>query len=735
MPDLRHARAALRAWSVPCLCAGSVSVPTSSRVRPGVLARAHAIVLLAASAGCKTIPDGRSAVDTVVVRGSARLDDSDVLDKISTTASPKLLGLFRGVVYEYAIFDRFVLQRDLARVEAFYRAKGYWDAHARAGRVFTSAEKHVRVEIVVEEGAAVLVRSSRVMGLGDVASRNPRAAATARDAALRGIPAGRPFEQEAFTRTETAVRRALSDRGHAWATVKGDAAVDLVAHAADVVFTARAGPRAVFGPVTIEGLGQLPEAPVRRALDLDLGKPYSEAELEAAQQALLDLGVFAAVRIEPALGDGPPASRGDAERVPVPIHVVVEPSRLKAIRVGGGLEFDALKTDLHGLLGWENRNLFGGLRSFAVTFRPGVVLYPLRVNALTAPDRLLPEERLRVDLRQPGFLEARTNLFARPELNVYPVLLDPNPPPGANVLGYGEARSAIGLDRTLWHFFGAVSHNLQVAYPFSYLGPRDPTLELVVVSYPELLTQLDLRNDPVHPRRGIFVGNALQVAGGVFGGSAADVKIQPELRTYVPVTKRLVFAARGTLGFLWPRNYGSVIRLPPSTFDTSPSAASTRDFQLTFFRGFFSGGPTSNRGYPLRGVGPHAVVPFLTPEQEAARLNLACGVSCLSPTGGFTLWESSVELRYDLDGPLSFASFCDASDVSPRTNDVRLRHLHLACGAGARYDTPVGPVRLDVGYRIPGMQVLGGLTADEKAPDTFAFGIPIALSLGIGEAF
>jgi hypothetical protein len=33
------------------------------------------------------------------------------------------------------------------------------------------------------------------------------------------------------------------------------------------------------------------------------------------------------------------------------------------------------------------------------------------------------------------------------------------------------------------------------------------------------------------------------------------------------------------------------------------------------------------------------------------------------------------------------------------------------------------------------LQVLGGLTPDERAPETFPLGIPIAVSLGIGEAF
>ncbi len=675
--------------------------------------------------GCNSVPRGRSAVDEVQVRGAHALDGDDVSDKIATTESPKFLGLFRGIVFEYAVFDRFVLQRDLARVEAYYRSKGYYDVKARAGRVHAEGDQHVRVEIVVDEGKPVRIREVRVEGL---AGLPPEIARAARKVAAVGLPRGKPFDEEAFEKTKGAVRRALSDRGYAYAKVEHDAAVDLVDHAADVVLTVDQGPTCVVGRVTIEGLGELPESKIRQTLDLEEGSPYSEAELESSQQALLDLGVFAAVTIEPVLESSRPKPRA------VPIRVKVEPSRLRTVRLGGGLEFDALKTDVHGIVGWENRNFFGGLRTFSVNFRPGVVLYPVRVNNLTVPEHLLPEERLRIDFRQPGFVEARTNAFVRPEFNIYPVLLSTNPPPNAPVLGYGELRTSVGVDRTFWRLFGALSHNVHVAYPFSYLGNKDPTLELIVISFPELLTQLDFRDDRIHPRRGVFLLNTLQVAGGPFGGTADDVKVQPDARGYVPLSKRVVFAARGSVGFLYARNYGGVVQRPPSEFPPF-GGDRTRDYQTTFFRGFFSGGPSQNRGYPIRGVGPHDQVPFLTPEFEEQRLSFACGAACRVPTGGFTLWEASSELRFAVKGPLSVATFCDASDVSPRENNLRFTHLHLSCGAGGRYDTPVGPIRLDVGYRIPGLQVVGGLTPDEKRPDTFAFGIPIAVHIGIGEAY
>lgn len=695
------------------------------RLRSTVSLRIAVMLLaLAALVGCNRVPEGRSAVDAVDVRGSDRVDEDDVVDGIATTASPKFLGLFRGVVYDYTVFDRNVLQRDLARVEAIYRSKGFYEAHARAGRVHRIDEKHVRVEILVEEGAPVVVGKVRVEGLEGVPEN---VAQIARDAAAKALPAGEPFAEEKFDAALSSVRRALTDRGFAYAKVKNDAAVDLVTHRADVVLGVTPGSACVFGDVHVVGLQTLPEAPVRRALDLEPGTPYSEAQLDAAQQAVLDLGVFASVDVAADLPE-PPA------RV-VPVKVTLEPSRLRTVRLGGGIEFDSLKTDLHGIVGWEHRNFLGGLRSFSVAFKPGVVLYPIRVNNIVTPEKVLPEQRLTVDFRQPGLFEARTNGFVRPEFNVQALLLSPNPPPNQRVIGYAEFRNGIGLDRTFKRLSVAISHNLQVAYPFAYVGARDPTLGLLTISYPELLTSLDFRDDRVHPRKGLYLLNTLQVAGGPFAGQADDVKVQPDVRGYVPLHKRVVLAMRGSLGMLFARNYGSVVKDPRSVFDASEER--TRDFQLTFFRGFFSGGPTSNRGYPLRGISPHDYVPFLSPEAEVQRLSADCGggSDCRTPTGGFTMWEASAELRFAVTGPLSIATFCDASDVSPRSMNVRLTHLHLSCGAGGRYDTPVGPVRLDVGYRLPGLQVLGGLTPDERRPETFPLGIPIAVSFGIGEAY
>jgi outer membrane protein assembly factor BamA len=717
--------------------------------RPGLGAAALALVLLG---GCSSIPKGHAAIDDVTVRGASKVDSAEVLDELATTPSPKFLGVFRGLVYDYAIFDRVQLQRDLARVERFYRSRGYYAAHARAGRFMTTGENHVRVEILVEEGPPVLNDQIRIDGLETLPAP---LAAIVRKAASGALAKGKPFVEDQFKDAGNAVKRALTDRGYAYAQVKREVYLDIVNNQAEVVFTVRPDKPATFGKVTLTRLDTASAgkplgvsiAPVLRAIDIKEGAPYSTAVLDAATSAVLDLQVFAAVELSPELPDPPPADHV------VPVTVKVDPARLRQVRLGGGLEFDEIKTDLHLLLGWEDHDFLGGLRDFSVDFRPGVVLYPLRVNNFVSPNRALLEERLRLSFREPGFIESRLNAFITPEFNIYPLLVKTNPAPDDPVVGYRELKAAVGVDRTLWKLFGSVSYNLQVENPFSYVGTLDPALRTLVLSYPELLLKLDFRDDRVHPTRGLYIANDLQVAGGPFGGTATDVKIQPELRGYVPVSKRFTVAARSALGFLFPFNYGSVVEnqlAQPPPYSPAVLDARVQDIETVFFRGLFSGGPNSNRGFPIRGIAPHGVVPFLNPATASQQVALNCDPSaptfnpaaCSIPIGGFTLWELSAELRAKVVGDFSGAAFCDSGDVSPHPADLRFGHLHLSCGLGARYETPVGPIRLDVGYRIQPLQVLGFATEEAavKADPTEGvqpklLGVPIAIAFGIGEAF
>jgi outer membrane protein assembly factor BamA len=698
---------------------------------------------------CTSIPDGRSAIDEVTVLNTHKVEESDVEGKLATQATTKFLYLFRGILYDYELYDPAILQEDLARVERYYRARGYYDAQARAGRVIQVSKKHVQVEILVSEGEPVTNGDIAIAGLETLPVSLVKAVNAAARAAL---PRGKPFDEDKYKEAHHDAVKALTDQGYAYAQIDRDAFIDLVHHVARVTLEAKPGRTARFGPIKIVGLDpdgagprpqEIQEKPIRRALAFKDGEAYSTAKLETATQSLLDLEVFAGVEFVPDL------SHPDTEIVPLTLKL--EPTRLRQVRLGGGAEFDEIKTELHVITGWEDHNFLGDLRDLRIDFQPGVVLYPTLIDHIVAPTHVFPEEKLRIEFKQPGFIESKTTGFIRPEFNVFPLLVQTNPNPADPVVGYVETKDAVGVDRTFGKFFASLSYNTQVEVPFAYKDPLDPDLSTLVILYPDLLTTLDFRDNRNHPHKGIYLGNDLQVA---FGGTAHDVKIQPEIRTYVPLGKKVTFATHATIGLMFPENYGDIIEhhlAEPPVYGSLPDRV--RDIETTFFRGFFSGGPNSNRGFPIRGVGPYGDVPFLNPATAAQQVQTSCDPTaksyvanqCLIPIGGFTLWEFSNEFRFNIKGPVSAATFCDMSDVSPQVADIRLSHMHLSCGIGVRYDTPVGPIRLDIGYRIQPLQVLGyrndvaAHAADPTEGDVPAlgriFGVPLAIAIGIGEAY
>lgn len=691
-----------------------------SRTLHPVFAFALAVAAIGAS-GCYRVPAGKRAVAGVAIHGTRGVDVDALEGRIVTRESPRFLGMFAGIVYDYELFDPYALRRDLQRIERWLRARGYYDARVHQTRIVERGDE-VFVSITVDQGEPVRVESLVIAELSPV-DDHARSATQRRVSSV--LPIGAPFDEEKFAEAEKAALEGLTAAGHATATVKRRAEVDLATLTARLELAVSPGPLGTFGPIRIEGADGLPVGAIRRVFGVEEGARYSSDDLAEGREALLDLGLFASVEVEQDL-------EGFDRTHAVPITLKVEPAKLRAILAGVGVELDSIKTDVHGQIGWQSGNFLGGLRRFDVRFKPGLILYPTRFPGLAAPTDVLYEHRLSATVRQPAFLEKRLVGYTRAEYNVYPVLL---PTATENVLGYQELRGETGLERRFWRrLFVSPRYAWQANFPFDYLG-RSDGVNTLLISYVGLSTHLDYRDDPMKPRRGVYFGSDLQIASGLLQGDADDVRVQPEVRAFVPLPRRLTLALRGSVGFLFPFNYSKFSQINFATPGSSRAEESERDYQLLFFRGFFSGGPTSNRGYPLRGVGPHDLIPYLSPAGQSATAG-GCNPNdpaCLLPTGGLSLWEANAELRWIASGPFSTALFCDAGDVSPFSVDLRFNRPHLSCGAGARYDTPVGPIRLDVGYRIPGLQAPAG-DVFEREPARL-LGLPIAVAFGIGEAF
>jgi outer membrane protein assembly factor BamA len=685
------------------------------------LALAAAVSL--ATTGCrKDYPPKAPVVSDVEIEGAAKVDVEPALDGLATAASSKFLGIWDGVVFDYEVFEQTSLERDLARLRRYYRARGYYEARVLAARVITVDAHHVRVEIRVSEGEPVRL-GSRVETRGE--ERLPFD--VARTIRVKRLSPGDIFDEDEYEVTKRDIVRGLADLGYAYAKVDAHADVDIARRTAKVVIEVEPGKRARYGPVRIVGLTEVPEGPVRDNLGLVEGDEYSRSDIEDARTALVNLGVFATVDIRQDLSK--------PESGVVPITVLVKEAPLRTVRLGGGMRFDVLELSARLTAGWEHRNFLGGMRKFSINTHPGVVFYPTRIDNWEAPDRLLFRNFARAELRQPSFLERRTTGFVAGEFNIYPVLY-PNhePDPNENLLGYREVKGQTGVERAFLdhHLYLTPSYNFQMNKPFAYRG--ETPLEIAYVSYPQLLAVLDFRDDPIETHSGVVVSTGFQVAGHIFGGSASDVKVQPEIRGYIPISKSVTLAARANLGLLFPSNYGSTLQQSGVVIDQMHPEV-LRDEQLVLLRGFFSGGPTSNRGYPFRGVGPQGILGFLLPNTGAACTDVN-NPDCLRALGGLTLWEASLELRLPFLGPLGTAIFVDASDVARETFQVRFDYPHLSAGLGLRYATPVGPIRLDFGYRVPYAQHIGekDLPETEGIQNTI-FGLPLAIHFALGEAY
>jgi len=716
----------------------------------GFLARARrhrallGLVALLALAGCRSWPT-EPVVSAVDIGGARALDTDSLEEQLATTETALLFGVFPRV-FEYSTFDRAVLAKDLSRIERWLRARGYYEAKVRAARVVHVDEHHVNVEIEVMLGEPVHVRRVDPKGLAFL----PIDVAGPAVSSIR-LREGEVFDEDRFEADKRALLRAVTDGGFAFAKVTARGDVDVAAHAVDVSYAVELGPRSRFGPIHIAGLGEIPEGPVRDTLDIHEGSPYSASEIEDAKKALLNLGVFTSVDIT--------EDRSRPDTATVPLSVSVRPSKLRTVRLGGGTRFDVLRLSTHLRAGWEDRNFLGGLRHFSVEARPAVTFFPTRIPTgqapLWAPFRLLPEFHLLTSLRQPSLFEARTAGFVSVEYNLFPVLY-PIPadedPKNEPVLGYHEFTTAVGAERKfLAHRLTLTpSYNWQAYFPFSYRGDAASGLEPVRVSYPELVSVLDFRDDPIEPTRGVYLSNSLQVAGYVFQGTVSDVRLRPEVRVYTRgvLGRRSVFAARLGFGFLFPGDYGATLNETTSSgvaAEVNPKDPDVmRDQQKLLLRAFYSGGANSNRGYPLREVGPHGPIGFQIPSNlnavncstvTADLSTLPSG--CVRPLGGLTLWELSLETRVPISGAFQGALFVDASDVTREVTHIRLNVPHISPGFGLRYMTPVGPFRVDVGFRPLYLQQLGQrhLDADEGRLENGFFGLPMTIDFAIGEAF
>lgn len=730
------------AWSPAAYLRMPASHSHPQPIRARRLSRMLGCLLALGCSACAGIPDGRYGVEELAIQGNEQMDASSLkaclatAERDSVELGPAALGsptcgeppfqqsagaweLWSWPWTKWPVFDRGVFDQDLRRIERWYQARGFYDAEVEQVYFTPEAARYedsttdsteapkpcddaeggctLRIAITVHEGQPVHVDKVTLENLDEVSEalqgrlRN----------ALR-LREGERFDEAYYERTKARLLQALEQAAYAKAEVKGRVVIDRSQRTARIQYTLQPGPKCVFGEVTVEGTDSLPEAPIRKAALIDEGDPYSQAALTDAQKSIYALGSFSAVRVEPIT---------HPDSTVVDVRVSITPLRQQRFRVGAGIMSGILglyeevqsvpQWDVHLLFGYENKNLFGGLRRLNIEDRPRLIFlnqFPsVSAHENTVEDQQSPTwgNLLKVDFYQPGFLEPRTTLFWENKW-------DYGPDPFLAFFRH-DLSASVGLRRGFFEQRLQLSFGLQQDYFRPEQAPEvtpegvpnvpsQYTLPMLIQS-----VQLDLLDDARQPSKGMHVGTSLQEGLHLGYGSWRYLRVLPNVSFYIPLPFKVVFATRFAIGYL------HIFQ----TFGDLDEISAERGPQNYRFRG---GGATSNRGFRAGTLG--------------------VGIE-----GGNRLWEASAELRIPLMSKLTMALFTDVGDISVHaTSDdpqYRFDHPNTSVGFGIRYRTLVGPIRLDLGWRVPGAQVIGG-TPEEQVE---LGALPSAFHLTIGEAF
>ncbi len=572
---------------------------------------------------------------------------------------------------------------DLARLAALYRQNGYFGT-----RVVPEIEEvpdgggAVRFRFVVERGDGIVMDSVVVEGTEGIADPDSLEA-------MLPLQSGELFDLNQFLASADTVTEALRRRGHAYAEVLRNYAVDTIQDRATVWLLAVPGPRVEVDSIIVDGLVELGRTDVMRQLVFDPGDLLRLSDLRASQRNLYDLNLvrFAAVAVAP---DSIQLTPEDSTTATVRVSISEAPEHV----VEGGVSFGTV--DCFGAHGqWTDRSVFGGGRQ--VTVRGAVSRIGLGdpVNGLQGSlcsrgaDREIAthvDYSLGVDFNQPYFLTPRNQIIASAfsERQSEPDLFQ---------------RQATGGRVAVTHRFGpgefltgAIEgeHRTTVARPILYC------FELRACT-PEDVAQFtggrwrnglsagwirDRANSTVNPTSGYVLRSSTSWSTPLLASDFEFLRLVGEGAIYRSVGRGWVLAGLARMGtFLTRATLGPNNFIPPE-------------------ERFFAGGASSVRGFNRSALGPGLYLVGGDVPLEKVIPSDSLPVDFF-PTGGTSLAVLSAEARFPspvLRDLVRLAAFVDAGTVGLSALWDASSQWRVTPGVGLRIQTPVGPARVDLAY-------------------------------------
>jgi outer membrane protein assembly factor BamA len=509
---------------------------------------------------------------------------------------------------------------------------------------------------------------------------------------------GRPYWETDVVAARDRIDLEYRNRGYESVVVEPSVTLADNGTRADLRFAITEGTQVIVDHIIIVGNERTSSGTIERELLLRPGEPLGYLARLESQQRLAALGLFRRVAIEE-LRHG-----GEARR---DVLVQVEEAPPTTIGYGGGVEGgtrlrptgaggqaeERFEVAPRGFFEIGRRNLWGKNRSVNLFGRVSlrsrdIVLSTSGVRFETPADGSgygFNEYRVYATFREP-------RVFNSPADVLITGILDQAIRSSFNFITR-EARAEAGyrLGR-LYSVAGRYSYEHTRLFDERFTDAEKPLIDRIFpqvrISKFSFTGIRDTRNDVLDPDSGLFLILDNELAARAIASEVGFTRTfaQGFMFYRVPAARRtvLAFGARMGLAHGFRRE---VERIGPDGEpilgpDGTPIVDVVEEL-LPASERFFAGGDTTVRGFSLDRLGTDATIS-------------ATGF----PTGGNGLVVLNAELRVALIGSLGAVAFLDAGNVFLRARDLDLAQLRSAAGVGLRYQSPVGPIRIDMGFKL-----------------------------------
>ena len=446
------------------------------------------------------------------------------------------------------------------------------------------------------------------------------------------------------------------------------------------MFVVREGPRIFVDHILIAGNFRTKSQTIEREVQLKPGDALSLSAVQESQRRLAALQLFRRAPQITELRHGDETTRD--------LLVTVEESTPTTLEEGAGLEgrlrvvpnaisgeaVEKFEVAPRAFVGYSRRNLFGRNRS--INLFGSISLHPPDVSTSSTIGYGFTEYRALVAFHEPrvfntaadGLVTAVVEQQSRSSFNL--------------------ARKSITAQvakRLSPAFSVSAAYQLQDTHLFDVNVPPeelpliDRAFTTVLLSSVSFSSFYDTRDDPVDPSRGGYLNATGQLAARALGSEVGFLKTSFAAETVrmLPHSRGIVFVGIARLGLAtgFPREVNAI---GP---DGNPIVVDQRD--LPEAERFFAGGDTTVRGFALDTLG--------TPETISSE-----GF----PIGGNAETIFNAELRVPVRGGLGVVTFLDTGNVFAHVADIDLSELRSAVGFGLRYKSPIGPIRIDWGFKV-----------------------------------